>query len=177
MECLCIFKNQGPGAFNNRPIICYVSFFDRKYVEHIFTGNLMTLQALLRSRCFLGCVCMYRIVIKVTKAHTLMSPLFKLILHLGTTNTGMMLRPFPSLSLSSSSVACRQGCEWNERSLNRGHESRPRLGSDATFFWDSCSNLEIDENFRISHNLGLGLAAKISQAFAIQLVISRTAII
>ncbi len=31
-----------------------------------------------------------------------------------------------------------------------------------------CSNLEIDENFRISHNLGLGLAAKISQAFAIQ---------
>ncbi len=27
-----------------------------------------------------------------------------------------------------------QGCEWNERSLNRGPESRPRLGSDATFF-------------------------------------------
>ena len=47
-------------------------------------------------------------------------------------------------------------------------ESRPRI--DATFFWDSCSNLEIDENFRISHNLGLGLAAKISQVFAIQLV-------
>jgi hypothetical protein len=63
-----------------------------------------------------------------------------------------------------------QGCEWNERSLNRGPESRPRLGSNATFFWDSCSNLDIDKNVRISHNLGLGLAAKISQAFAIQLV-------
>ncbi len=37
----------------------------------------------------------------------------------------------------------------------------------------SCSNLEIDKNFRISHNLGLGLAAKISQAFAIQLVCYR----
>ncbi len=43
----------------------------------------------------------------------------------------------------------KQGCEWNDRSLNRERESRPRLGSDATFFWDSCSNLEIDENFRI----------------------------
>ncbi len=49
-------------------------------------------------------------------------------------------------------------------------ELRPRPRGDATFFWDSCSNLEIGENFRISHNLGLGLAAKISQAFAIQLV-------
>ncbi len=65
---------------------------------------------------------------------------------------------------------CTQGCEWNERSLNRGPESRPRLGSDVNFFWDSCSNLEIDENVQISHNLGLGLAAKISQAFAIQLI-------
>ena len=48
-------------------------------------------------------------------------------------------------------------------------ESRPRPRQRREFFWASCSNLEIDENFRISHNLGLGLAAKISQAFAIQL--------
>jgi hypothetical protein len=54
-----------------------------------------------------------------------------------------------------------------ERSLNRGRESRPRLGSDATFFGDSCSNLEIDENFRISHNLGLGLKRLRSSSFAI----------
>jgi hypothetical protein len=52
--------------------------------------------------------------------------------------------------------------------LNRERESRPRIGSDATFFWDSCSNLEIDNNLRISHNLGLGLAANISTALAIQ---------
>ncbi len=63
----------------------------------------------------------------------------------------------------------QQGCEWNERSLNRGLNRGRGLGSDTTFFWALCSNLEIDENFRISHNLGLGLAAKISQAFAIQL--------
>ena len=44
--------------------------------------------------------------------------------------------------------------------MNRERESRPRIGSDATFFWDSLSNLEIDDNFRISHNLVLGLAAK-----------------
>ena len=104
MQCPNICKNQGPGAFNNRPIICYVSFFDRKYVEHLFTGNLMPLQALLRSRCFLGCVCMYRRMNKVTEVHTLMSRL-KLLLHLATTNTARMLRPFPSLSLSSPSVA------------------------------------------------------------------------
>jgi hypothetical protein len=54
--------------------------------------------------------------------------------------------------------------------MNRDRESRPRIGSDASFFGDSFSNLEIDDNFRISHNLGLGLAEKISQAFAIQLV-------
>jgi hypothetical protein len=53
-----------------------------------------------------------------------------------------------------------QSCKGNDR------ESRPRLGSDATFFWASCSNLEIDDNFRISHNLGL--AANISTALAIQ---------
>jgi hypothetical protein len=43
------------------------------------------------------------------------------------------------------------------------------LGIDEAFFWDSCSNLKIDENFRISHKLGLGLAVNISTAFAIQL--------
>ncbi len=48
-------------------------------------------------------------------------------------------------------------------------ESRPRPRQRRDFFWDSCSNLEIDENFQISHKLGLGLAAKISQAFEIQL--------
>ncbi len=41
-------------------------------------------------------------------------------------------------SVTAVSGACRyspeQGCEWNERSLNRERESRPRLGSDATFF-------------------------------------------
>jgi hypothetical protein len=62
-----------------------------------------------------------------------------------------------------------QSCEWNAKSLNRERESRPRIGSDATFFWDSCSNLEIDDNFRIPHSLGLGLAANISTALAIQL--------
>jgi hypothetical protein len=53
-------------------------------------------------------------------------------------------------------------------SLNRERESRTRIGSDATFFWDSLSNLDIDDNFRISHNLGVGLAANISTALAIQ---------
>ncbi len=52
--------------------------------------------------------------------------------------------------------------------MNRERESRSRIGSDATFFWDSCSNLEIDDNFLISHKLGLGLAANISTALAIQ---------
>ncbi len=65
-------------------------------------------------------------------------------------------------------VCYNQSCEWNAKSLNRERESRPRIGSDATFFWDSCSNLEIDDNFRISHNLGLSLAANISTALAIQ---------
>ena len=61
-----------------------------------------------------------------------------------------------------------QGCEWNDKSANRERESRTRIGSDATFFWDSLSNLVIDDNFRISNNLGLGLAANISTALAIQ---------
>ena len=57
--------------------------------------------------------------------------------------------------------------------MNRERESRPRIGSDATFFWDSCSNLEIDDNFRISNNLGPVLAANISAALAIQPVRDR----
>jgi hypothetical protein len=61
-----------------------------------------------------------------------------------------------------------QSCEWNDKSANRERESRTRIGSDATFFWDSLSNLVIDDNFRISNNLGLGLAANISTALAIQ---------
>jgi hypothetical protein len=46
-----------------------------------------------------------------------------------------------------------QSCKWNERSLNRGLNRGRGLGSNETFFWDSCSNHEIDENFRISHKL------------------------
>ena len=52
--------------------------------------------------------------------------------------------------------------------MNRDRESRPKLGSDASFFWDSFSNLEIDDNVRILHNLGLDLAANISTALAFQ---------
>ncbi len=66
-----------------------------------------------------------------------------------------------------------QGCEWNDKSVNRERESRTRIGSDASFFWDSLSNLVIDDNFRISKNLGLDLAANISAALAIQPVRDR----
>jgi hypothetical protein len=52
-------------------------------------------------------------------------------------------------------------------------ESRPRPRQRRNFFLGFMFEPEIDENFRISHNLGLGLAAKISQAFAIQLVCYR----
>ncbi len=52
--------------------------------------------------------------------------------------------------------------------MNRDRESRPRLGSDASFFGDSFSNLEIDDNVRILHNLGLNLTANISTALAFQ---------
>ena len=52
--------------------------------------------------------------------------------------------------------------------MNRDRESRPRLGSDGSFFWDSFSNLEIDDNVRILHNLGLDLAGNISPALAFQ---------
>ena len=57
--------------------------------------------------------------------------------------------------------------------MNRDRGSRPRLGSDASFFADSFSNLEIDANVRILHNLGLDLAANISAALAIQPVRDR----
>jgi len=52
--------------------------------------------------------------------------------------------------------------------MNRDRESRTRIGSDASFFGDSFSNLEIDDNVRILHNLGLDLAANISPALAFQ---------
>ena len=57
--------------------------------------------------------------------------------------------------------------------MNRDRGTRPRLGSGASFFWVSLSNLVIDDNFRISNNLGLGLAANISAALAIQPVRDR----
>ena len=61
-----------------------------------------------------------------------------------------------------SSIVDKQSCEWNDKSVNRERESTTRIGSDASFF----SNLEIDDNFRISNNLGL--AANISTALALQ---------
>ncbi len=38
------------------------------------------------------------------------------------------------------------------------HESRARHRHRRGFFCDSCSNLEIDENFQISHKLGIDIA-------------------
>ncbi len=52
--------------------------------------------------------------------------------------------------------------------MNRDRESRTRIVSDASFFWDSFSNLEIDDNVRILNNLGPVLAANISAALAFQ---------
>ena len=52
--------------------------------------------------------------------------------------------------------------------MNRDRESRPRLVSDGSFFGDSFSNLEIDDNVRILHNLGLDPAGNISPALAFQ---------
>ena len=57
--------------------------------------------------------------------------------------------------------------------MNRERESRTRIGSDASFFGDSFSNLEIDDNVRILHNLGLDLAANISPELAFQLDLDR----
>jgi hypothetical protein len=65
-------------------------------------------------------------------------------------------------------LTCVQGCEWNDKSVNRERESRTGIGSDASFFWVSLSNLVIDDNFRISYNLGLSLATNISTALPIQ---------
>ena len=62
----------------------------------------------------------------------------------------------------------KQGCEWTDKSMNRDRESRPRLVSDGSFFGDSFSNLEIDDNVRILHNLGLDPAGNISPALAFQ---------
>jgi hypothetical protein len=66
-----------------------------------------------------------------------------------------------------------QGCESTDKSMNRDRGTRPRLGSGASFFWVSLSNLVIDDNFRISNNLGPVLAANISAALAIQPVRDR----
>ena len=67
----------------------------------------------------------------------------------------------------------KQGCESTDKSANRERESRTRIGSGASFFWVSLSNLVIDDNFRISNNLGPVLAANISAALAIQPVRDR----
>ncbi len=74
----------------------------------------------------------------------------------------------PLIQTSPPQFSYNQGCEWNDKSANRERESRTRIGSDATLFLDSLSNLVIDDNFRISNNLGLGLAANISTALGIQ---------
>jgi hypothetical protein len=47
------------------------------------------------------------------------------------------------------SVTYGQGCESTDKSANRERESITRIGSDASFFWVSLSNLVIDDNFRI----------------------------
>ncbi len=80
----------------------------------------------------------------------------------------IQLNKFNSDPLPYSLERVTQSCEWNDKSANRERESRTRIGSDATFFWDSLSNLVIDDNFRISNNLGLRLAANISTALLIQ---------
>jgi hypothetical protein len=66
-----------------------------------------------------------------------------------------------------------QGCESNDKSANRERESGTGIGSDASFFWVSLSNLVIDDNFRISNNPGLCLATNISTALPIQPVRDR----
>ncbi len=62
--------------------------------------------------------------------------------------------------------AYNQGCWWNERSLNQGLDRCRDLGLGVPFFSDSDS--DSDEALRISHKLGLGLAAKLSKVIAIQ---------
>ena len=70
-------------------------------------------------------------------------------------------------------ASCFQGCESTDKSMNRDRGTRTRIGSGASFFGDSFSNLVIDDNFRISNNLGPVLAANISAALAIQPVRDR----
>jgi len=62
---------------------------------------------------------------------------------------------------------CKAVNETIDRSIETENRDRDSVAT-LLFFWASCSNLEIDDNFRISHNLGLGLAANISTALAIQ---------
>ena len=76
-------------------------------------------------------------------------------------------------NLFYSTVCFLQGCESTDKSANRDRGTRTRIGSGASFFWVSLSNLVIDDNFRISNNLGLGLAANISAALPIQPVRDR----
>ncbi len=49
--------------------------------------------------------------------------------------------------LHENCITSGQSCWRNERLMNRA-----RLGINEAFFCDSCSNLEIDEAFQISHN-------------------------
>ena len=58
------------------------------------------------------------------------------------------------------SVPQAQSCSRNEGSLNRGLDRCRGLGLGVPFFSDTCSKLEIDAAFRISHKLGHGLAVK-----------------
>jgi hypothetical protein len=46
--------------------------------------------------------------------------------------------------------------------MNRGMNRGRGIGIDEAFFCDSCSNIEIDENFQISHKLGIDLAEQFS---------------
>ncbi len=48
--------------------------------------------------------------------------------------------------------------------MNRGMDRGRGIGIDEAFFCDSCSNLEIDENFQISHKLGIDLAEQFSKS-------------
>jgi hypothetical protein len=42
--------------------------------------------------------------------------------------------------------------------MNRGMDRGRGIGIDEAFLCDSCSNLEIDENFQILHKLGIDIA-------------------
>ena len=73
---------------------------------------------------------------------------------------GNIFQIFIFVKQSNPWVRAKAVSETTNRSVNRQRESVATL----VFF----SNLEIDDNFRISNNLGLGLAANISTALALQ---------